>query len=98
MLYINKTGKYYESRDKSEFYQKMWSENKMYQKLISDYIVHKLHGKFRIHTICIYKETTELQLTISHTAAYRSTAQSNTNQNSSGIFIRGNLFLSSNYR
>ena len=58
----------------------MWSENKMYQKLISDYIVHKLHSKFRIHTICIYRDTTELKLPISHTAAYRSTTESNANQ------------------
>ena len=70
----------------------MWSEYKMYQKLISDYIVHKLHSKFRIHTICRYKETTELQLTISHTEAYQSTTQSNTNQNSSSILIRGDFF------
>ena len=64
----------------------------MYQKLISDYIVHKLHSKFRIHTICIYKETTELKLPISHTAAYRSTTESNTNQNSSAIDQRRFVF------
>ena len=52
----------------------------MYQKLISDYIVHKLHSKFRIHTICIYEKTTELKIPVSHIAAYRSTTQSNTNQ------------------
>ena len=72
----------------------MCSKNKMYQKLIGDYIVHKLYSKFRIHTICIYKETTELKLPISHAAAYQSTTESNTNQNPGAIDQRRFVFKS----
>ena len=47
----------------------------------------------------VYKETTELQLTIGLTAAYRWTAQSSLNQNLySALLIRGDLLLSPSNR
>ena len=46
----------------------------------------------------VYKETTELELTISCNAACRWTAQLSTNQNlNSALLISGDLFLNPNY-